>query len=387
MTPLLDGELARRARAAAADIVDAVVSLDPAAPGLGGCAGHAVLLAHAGTALDDEALVARAGEMLDAAVAGVGGAPGPHLWGGMAGVRWAVGHLADGPESDEACATLDDALAAAAARLDAYDLVGGLVGIGIASSRAAPTVLARLEALATDDDDALFWHTPAHLLPDWQRATCPGGYTNLGLAHGMPGIVGLGARWIAAGFEAARARRLVEGAVTWMLRTFPPREGGRFPAWHAPGTERTGSRLAWCYGDPGAAVTLLAAARATGRADWEAEAVDLGRRMARRPFDTSGVVDTGFCHGAAGVAHLFHRMYRATGDAVLGEAARVWIERLLAMRLAGEPYAGFPAWLGPAGDQRWAPDATLIGGAGGVALVLLAAISDEEPAWDEVFVP
>lgn len=396
VTRLLDGELAHRARETACEVVAELAARAPdERASLGGVAGQAVLLAHAGQVLGDERLVERAGELLDAAVGAVAqGSPGPSLWTGLGGVRWAIGHLAAGAESDEACATLDDAIATVAAHVDSYDLISGLVGLGVATlggldgdgaRRVALRVLERLEALATEDAGALVWHTAPELLPDWQRALCPGGYVNLGLAHGMPAIVGLGARWIERGFETARVTRLVEGAVTWMLRTFPQREGARFPTWHVPGEDRKRARLAWCYGDPGVAVTLLAAARATGHDGLMTEALDLAHQLAQRTFEESGVVDTAFCHGAAGVAHIFHRMYRMSGDELLADAARAWIERLLTMRMPGQPIAGFPAWRVPDGTGQWTPDASLIAGAGGVALVLLAAISDDEPGWDEVF--
>jgi len=93
----------------------------------------------------------------------------------------------------------------------------------------------------------------------------------------------------------------------------------------------------------------------------------MGHAMAARPVETSGVRDAGICHGAAGVAHIFNRMYQATGDEVLGDAARGWIERLLAM---ADPMDG------------GVRDASVLMGTTGVGLVLLAATTEVEPAWD-----
>ena len=99
------------------------------------------------------------------------------------------------------------------------------------------------------------------------------------------------------------------------------------------------------------------------------------------------MVDAGFCHGAAGNAHLFNRIFQATGDLAFEEAARFWLDQTLALRRPGEGVAGYSSWEpDEAGDGgRWQEDSGLIGGAAGIGLVLLAAVSPVEPAWDRLF--
>lgn len=111
---------------------------------------------------------------------------------------------------------------------------------------------------------------------------------------------------------------------------------------------------------------------------WRDEGLALARDCATR---TPELKDACFCHGAAGAAHLFHRMAAATGDTVLTEAARTWLHRVLAMRNA-EPIAGFPRMYIEREHRVVQPDASLLDGAPGVALVLHAAISDVEPTSD-----
>lgn len=101
-----------------------------------------------------------------------------------------------------------------------------------------------------------------------------------------------------------------------------------------------------------------------------------------RPHD-SWVNDAGLCHGAAGVAHLFNRLFQATGRAELRRAAVFWFERALQMRASGAGLAGyrsfFPQLDGPA---RWDDDASFLTGVAGIALAFLAATTAVEPAWD-----
>ena len=97
-----------------------------------------------------------------------------------------------------------------------------------------------------------------------------------------------------------------------------------------------------------------------------------------------GVRDACLCHGAAGLAHLFNRMYQATGDDVLRQAALQWYRHVLAQRRPGAGVGGFLGWGGAsAGGPAWSPDPTLLTGAAGIGLALLAAACTDEPRWDE----
>ena len=78
-------------------------------------------------------------------------------------------------------------------------------------------------------------------------------------------------------------------------------------------------------------------------------------------------------------------MYQATGEVALGEAARLWFGRTLAMREPGRGIAGYTAWYGDAeGTDSWGAEPGLLTGAAGIALALLAATTPVEPAWDRI---
>ena len=111
--------------------------------------------------------------------------------------------------------------------------------------------------------------------------------------------------------------------------------------------------------------------------------MDLALLAARRPPEETGVVDAGLCHGAAGLGHLFNRLYQATDEPKLADAARYWFGRALEMRSPGSAGAGFSALLEPH-SKLWRPEPGFLTGAAGVGLALLAATSDVEPAWDRL---
>ncbi|HEX2060771.1 MAG TPA: lanthionine synthetase LanC family protein, partial [Thermoanaerobaculia bacterium] len=146
----------------------------------------------------------------------------------------------------------------------------------------------------------------------------------------------------------------------------------------------TRTRAAWCYGDPGVACALLLAARCTDNDTWEAEAIALARDAARRPEEECGILDAGFCHGSAGLAHLFARLARATGDTELEAAAVFWYRKTLALRDGDGGIAGYSFLLPDLNEtiKTWVDDPGLLNGAAGVALSLLSAAMPVEPAWD-----
>lgn len=194
-------------------------------------------------------------------------------------------------------------------------------------------------------------------------------------------------------FDAANegSRELLEGAVSWLLAQRNGHGNSVFPYFSAPGQGpvQADSRLAWCYGDLGIATVVLLAARAAGRADWELEALRVAEHAARRPFCESGVEDGMFCHGAAGNAHLFNRLYQATRHPGLRHAAQHWYERTLDY---SDPANGPTGYVCVVRDPPDAPtDETeiiaaesygLAVGVAGVALVLLAGIGRVAPDWD-----
>src|SRR5262249_36055361 len=160
-----------------------------------------------------------------------------------------------------------------------YDLINGLVGFCVYALErlSRPAALACLERIverlaetAEQRPDGVTWWTNPAWLPPETRAQFPHGYHNLGLAHGVPGVIALLGRVCAAGVAVAQARPLLDGAVRWLLAQQRP---GGFAHWVAPEVAARPARLAWCYGDPGVAAALLWAARCVGQPEWEAAAL------------------------------------------------------------------------------------------------------------------
>ncbi len=366
----------------------------------GGAAGKALFFAYLSQADGDESAAELAAEHLEDALAGAARHPlAVGLWEGVQGVAWSYDHLADRifeAEDEDGESDADELLSRLLeghSRIEVYDLIQGLTGFGVAcleglprlgSRRGLDLVLDHLLRTAETLDTGIGWFTRPELLVEWQRELAPEGYYNVGAAHGIPAIVTLLARCVGLRIRAGELAPVLEGTVDWLLAQ---RRKRGFPSWVAKGRPRQdAARLAWCYGDPGVAGALWAAGQACDRPSWQAEAVDVARRAAERDPEDSGIQDAGICHGTAGVAHIFNRLYQASGCERLGQAARYWFADTLDRRLAGEGVGGFRSWSQPRGQVdaklEWVDEPGLLTGAAGIGLCLLAAVGEHEPEWD-----
>jgi hypothetical protein len=322
----------------------------------------------------------------------------------LCGVGWTITHLSSmlGDDDPNAEPQTSDAVDDPVASIDAlllrrlqrgwsanYDLISGLVGVGVYLLERLPRSLARrgllhvvdyLEASAEYTADGIAWHTPPEILPAWQRERAPNGYYNLGVAHGIPGIIYLLGEVAREQIEPTRVMRLLEGAVIWLLARRQD-SISQFPSWYVPGMKPEASRLGWCYGDLGVGAVLHVVACRLGRQDW----LDAGRSILDRcisfPDEQAHIRDTGLCHGACGVAHIFNRVYQTDSHPRYSDAAIAWYRRALDMRRPGEGFGGFPAHVGEETAQVDA-DASFLAGGFGVALAFLAATTNAEPEWD-----
>jgi hypothetical protein len=385
--PLLDEDLAETARGIAAEIAVRLARRAPARePGVKGGAAAALVLARCGL---PEAI-----PKLEAAlVAAVARPITISLFGGLAGIAWVLQHLV-GPEAGAVIERFDVALWR---HLDVprweerYDLMSGLAGVGVLvadrrdlrARQLAERVLFHLERSAVVTGAGATWRTPPRFLPEARRARFPLGMIDLGVAHGTPGVIGMLARFVEAGVEVGRSRRLLEAAVAWLLEAVPtgrPRFGASWP-----GDDREGpKRIGWCYGDAGVAGVLLRAGRALGSAEVEATALGMLRALAA-PLARRGAPDASFCHGAAGLAHIYNVAFQRSGDAELRRQAVRWLRQILRTRSPDAGIVGYRSLKIDGGAPRWEEDPTLLSGAAGIALVLLAAIEEREPAWQRLF--
>lgn len=412
---LLHGDDADRARAAAVDIANDLRNMPPDAERYGGDAsvsngkaGFALFFAELGRTMNDDAASDHASDLIDEAIELSQAEPFPHqLFSGPVSVGWALdvlaGRLFEADDEENDVDVLVEELLTLPEWTSPYDLVGGIVGLGVyalrrlprpAAVRSVEAAIDKLTMLADRRDDGTAWRTVRSMLPDIpaveeRMARHPDGYFDTGLAHGHAGVMAFLAAAATAGF--ADALPLLADAARWMLARHLDRGNehahahahrAAFPLLVEPsGASDCGGRVAWCYGDPSVAVALLAAGRQLGDEALVTTAANVAYDALALPVEATGVVDAGLCHGSAGLAHVAARLGWATGDERLLDQARRWIDVALSQRTS-DGIGGFLAYqLLPTQGYRALPG--FLEGAAGIGLALLASVTDSEPVWDD----
>lgn len=262
-----------------------------------------------------------------------------------------------------------------------HDLESGLVGLGVyglerrhrgGGDEILSLVLERLLETAHYREGRALWN---------RRTEDGAEIVDVSIPGGVAGVVWLLAKMAMTGVMPDRSKELLEAAVNGLesLRLPSPATGG-FPGKLSPAGSYEPTAPCWCYGDLGIALVLVQASLALSREDWFLSGTEIALRHAStRPLWMGR--DAGFCHGSAGNAHLYARLYAATGDSTFAAAALASYQRTLQLH-GGQNHEGYRFYWDSRPHWRWVPG--LLRGSVGVSLVLNAAISNEDPAWDSL---
>jgi lantibiotic modifying enzyme len=370
--PLLDGERRARALSRVHAIADALRGRALDDPTLAnGHAGLALLFAELASAGGDAHFADAAQRSLERAIDALAARPlPPGLFHGFAGVAWVARRLgADSAATAEIDELLLRALEPGAASVE-FDLLGGTVGLGVYAleywrqdGRRAlvDACVAHLARHGERVDDTITWRTDAAYLPPEMAREFPDGRYGLGMAHGVTAALPFLAAAARIGNPDAAA--LASGVAAWLQRH--ERTNGGFSNFT---DDDKPARLAWCYGDCGAAIAWWRAGEAMHQPAWRAMGQRLAAMAAARDCsdDATRITEGGLCHGAGGVALLLHAMYLSTGDGALGAAATRWADWLLTPERCARTFGADPAFL--TGDA-------------GEAMALLALVSTVAPTW------
>lgn len=266
-----------------------------------------------------------------------------------------------------------------------YDFMHGGLGVALHfqdDEKFIGAALDYLERSAVRDGDKLKW--VSGLGQEKGR-----GY-NIALSHGMSSIAAILCRFHKKSFQRERVEGLLNGCINYILsqEVDPADWGCWFPSQSHENEDsvKHTSRLGWCYGDLGVATTLWQAGGTLGRTDWQYKALEVMRFSAgRRMPEEKTIRDAGICHGSAGVAMIFNRMYNLTGDDLFRETHDYWINVTLQMARFPDGYAGYMMFRAKE-EQQWEPSFNLLEGISGIGLVLDSATRDSEYGqWADLF--
>jgi hypothetical protein len=272
------------------------------------------------------------------------------------------------------------------------DLIGGLAGAAIALlarrgrsdvDEALDDVMTVLIGLADSVDGLPRLSSP----PDWGGLSRVGDgpVLNLGVAHGMPGVLAVLSIARATGIETPGIGDAIGALADQLIRAHQRDHWG--PLWPSavsldPAVEMPPpARMTWCYGTAGCARALWLAGRALNNPEWihlSTEAIIGALRRCRQGQRPSSPT---FCHGHAGLVHIALRFAADTADPDLSDEAAAELTHLLDGYDPGTRF-GYRR-IGSGGSHHDA--VALLDGATGIAMVLLTASGSIDAAWDRIF--
>jgi len=207
---------------------------------------------------------------------------------------------------------------------------------------------------------------------------------NIALSHGMSSIVIFLSRVILNGINDEKIFKMLSGTLNYILNQQIDfmKYGSCFPNHSLESSDNVlKSRLAWCYGDLGIGIALWQAGKGTDNSFWKEKGIEiLLQSTRRRSYKDSFVIDAGICHGSAGVATIFHRMYLETSREEFKDATYYWITQTLNFSRFDDGLAGYKTHF----KDTWIIDYSLLTGISGIGLVLLSFLEDNQQSLDEM---
>jgi len=215
----------------------------------------------------------------------------------------------------------------------------------------------------------------------WEQSPCLdmlSGVINLGLAHGIPSII-VALSWAREKDLLSTATdKLISESFKWLKNNSQHFEPGSpfYPFSFTEGKENYYGPLRWCYGDLGVSIALVN----IGIKNNNREIYDFGISIAKNSlkFRNEKIIDSHLCHGTAGIAHIYGRLYNYSQDETFKDASYYWFNQTIDS-FSTDLESGFKAWKGKFG---WVEYDGLLEGSAGIGLALISAISDIEPKWD-----
>ncbi|MFB6719263.1 lanthionine synthetase C family protein [Kribbella sp. NPDC056345] len=274
------------------------------------------------------------------------------------------------------------------------DLIGGLTGIGRyllhRGSDALPDVLKALVTL-TEPVEVAGVKVPGWWYDATSKTVVGAGFEhgqlNFGLAHGIPGPLGLLALAWTADVRVPGQAEAIAAMADWLVEwqevdAFGPYWTGHINLDYYVNRvqQPKPARASWCYGAPGIARSLELATKALNRPEWESAGLDAVRSLVARPMDDWAVTDEALCHGWSGLLHMFAGLDRRHPGEFTAVTETI-AERLITAYNPDTPF-GYRYYQPMA--ELWLDLPGLLEGAAGIALALdsYARNADPRSEWD-----
>lgn len=274
-----------------------------------------------------------------------------------------------------------------------YDIIEGLSGVGVyclqriqepAFLEITKEILMGLvkltEPIKVEGKWVPGWHVPSRLqFLDTDKERFPKGNFNLGLAHGIPGVLALLSIASLHGIQVEGQQQAILRMAEWIQKHRRENEKGFFWETVIPFEDEgkiiknppyTG-RDAWCYGTPGVASSMYLAGRALKSEEIKKLSLETFRCVFNRTVEEWHLPGPTFCHGISGLLLITHSLAQQTGEQDLKVHVRTLTKTLYDYHQPDAPF-GFHNYE-PTKDGSFAKinKMDILEGAVGILLTLL----------------
>lgn len=253
----------------------------------------------------------------------------------------------------------------------------------------------------TENEIGIFWY--GEIYDEQKEIMKEIEAVNLGIPHGLPGLLMFLVRLKEMNFKHTKLEILIQGILKTILNSknkiiqyshFPEElyilNYGKY--FHSS------SRLAYCYGDLGITYAVLYASKVLNKPELKKEISLTIELLKNRMLTNSNIdvyedylfLDTGFCHGLAGIVYMFSKINELIDDTDFEKRLAYWKKELLfnlQKQLAITPPIYYPEYKQPLNknEERYTIDEqSILAGYSGTGLVLLSLVYNKYD-WSDFF--
>lgn len=377
---------------------------------LNGLSGCALFFGYAFKKYKEQALLDRSFELIEECIDHISEVEQPSLYQGFTGIAWAIRHLVEqgiyDPTSLETLNEIDTHIEKTIdvfSQHNYYSLMYGLIGHGVyfAESyrnqqgvsgngtdpqKALAKIISEIADSSVRVGSGITWHDNTSL--DYHREKKV--IFNLGIPHGISGIVSFLSEMIELGIEVGKCKELLFGSLTWMLNQKSNFDGVSFyPSLIVDKEPKKITRLSWAYGDLCSSYALIQGIKHLGSGPWEAEARETVEITKKRDIQNSlihvnpidGQVNPGICTGSSGIVLMYMKINEYFNDQSITDLINFWISKNLNHQVGSQRDKLKIFTIDENKNVFWKTDTGFLEGLSGVGLTYLSLLDEDLGSW------
>ncbi|MDR0604711.1 MAG: hypothetical protein LBG80_10450 [Bacteroidales bacterium] len=302
--------------------------------------------------------------------------------GGISGICWCIQHLiCEGfidDENIEIIKAFDRYLCDQVAyhsSVGNYDFLHGTIGTALYLLKRSKTPFVRQ---TTENMVNTLYHSKIEDNGNYYWKSKIGNDINICISHGISSICIYLCKVFEANISKSTTQDLAKKSASFLINQEINLDNriSMFPSFNKL-SDPLHSRLGWCYGDLGIGISIWHYATIFNDELMKEKAMEIFMFSSKRKkLGENYVFDAGICHGTAGIAQIYKKVFLHTKQVEFKETAMFWLEQTLLMSKYSDGVVGYKA-------NEKGNTLDLLNGIAGIGLVFLSFLTNEDTNWDE----